>query len=226
MNSVSQQHGTSSKNGVFALVLTTLAWFAVLLQCYLSLHLATQKGMSIGGGLSVYFSYFTVLTNLLICVSLTLSMAMPSSTLGQWFSRPEVITGITTSITFVGLSYHFLLRNIWNPQGAHLLADTLLHYVVPALYVLYWWLGFSKAALRWVHPLFWSAYPTVYLVYALIRGSLVGTYPYPFIDAAALGYGRTMLNSFGLLFVFIALGLAFVALGRARQRAYGVTEMK
>ncbi len=223
MNSVSQQDEISAKNGMFALLLATLAWFAVLLQCYISLQLATQKGMSIGGGLGIYFSYFTVLTNLLICVSLTFSLAGPSSTLGQWFSRPEVITGIATSIAFVGLSYHFLLRNIWHPQGAQLLADTLLHYVVPALYVLYWWFGFSKAALRWAHPLFWSAYPSVYLVYALIRGSVVGSYPYPFIDAAALGYGRTMLNSFGLLFLFIALGLAFVALGRARQRAHGVT---
>lgn len=220
MKSVSQQVGTSTKNGLFALLLATLAWFAVLLQCYLSLHLATQKGMSIGVGLGVYFSYFTVLTNLLICVSLTFSLAGPSSTLGQWFSRPEVSTGVATSITFVGLSYHFLLRNIWNPQGAQLLANTLLHYVVPALYVLYWWLRFSKATLRWVHPLFWSAYPTAYLLYALIRGGIVGTYPYPFIDAAALGYRRIMLNSFGLLFLFIVLGLVFVALGRARQRAH------
>jgi hypothetical protein len=66
--------------------------------------------------------------------------------------------------------------------------------------------------------LFWSVYPTIYLVYALIRGSIAGSYPYPFIDGAGLGYARTMLNSFGLLFVFIALGLLFVTLGRARQR--------
>jgi hypothetical protein len=67
-----------------------------------------------------------------------------------------------------------------------------------------------------MHPLFWSAYPIVYLVYALIRGGIGGSYPYPFIDVAFLGYGRTMINSLGLLVVFIALGLLFVALSRAR----------
>jgi hypothetical protein len=208
----------SPRNRVFALSLAVIAWLSVLLQCRLSLQLATQKGVSIGGGLEIFFSYFTVLTNLLICVSLTLSLMSPSSALGRWFSRPSVVAGIAVSIAFVGLSYHFLLRNTWNPHGVHLVADVMLHYAVPALYVIYWWLDYSKAALRWIHPLFWSIYPTMYLVYALIRGRLVGSYPYPFIDAGDLGHGRTLLNSVGLLFVFLALGVLFVALGRARRR--------
>jgi hypothetical protein len=208
----------SPRNRVFALCLAAIAWLSVLLQCYLSLQLATQNGMSIGGGLGIFCSYFTVLTNMLICVSLTLSLMSPSSALGQWFSRPSVVAGIATSIAFVGLTYHFLLSKTWNPQGVHLLADVMLHYAIPALYVIYWWLDYSKAALRWIHPLFWSIYPTMYLVYALIRGSMVGSYPYPFIDADDLGYGRTLLNSIGLLFVFLALGVLFIALGRARRR--------
>ena len=81
----------------------------------------------------------------------------------------------------------------------------------------YWWFGASQAALRWTHPMRWSAYPAVYLIYILIRGRLVGSYPYPFIDAAVLGYARTLLNAIGLLCVFVALGFVFVALSRARQ---------
>jgi hypothetical protein len=200
-----------------AIALAAFAWFSVLLQCYLSLQLAARNGKSIGSGIETFFSYFTILTNLLICVSLTVSLARSASALGKWFSRPQVVGGIATSIAFVGLSYHFLLRNTWNPQGAYLLADVMLHYVVPALYVLYWWLEYSKAALRWVHPLFWSVYPTVYLVYALIRGSMIGRYPYPFIDVAVLGLARTMQNALGLLLVFVALGVSLVALSRLRQ---------
>ncbi len=209
-------HSASRNNG--ALVLAGLAWFGVLLQCWLSLQLATHNGKSVGSGLAAYFSYFTVLTNLAICISLSASRFAPASALGRWSARPTFVAGAATSIAFVGLSYHFLLRNTWNPQGAQLLADVLLHYLVPALYVLYWWFGASKAALRWTYPMRWSAYPTVYLIYILIRGRLVGSYPYPFIDAAALGYARTMLNAIGLLGGFIALGLVFVALSRARQR--------
>jgi hypothetical protein len=211
-------NNASHKNRAFAFCVVTLAWFSVLLQCYLSLQWAAQNGKSLGSGLEIYFSYFTVLTNLLICVSLTISLISPWSVPGKWFSRPDIVGGIATSIAFVGLSYHFLLRSTWNPQGARLLADVLLHYIVPALYVLYWWFDSSTVTLRWMRPLIWSVYPTVYLAYALIRGSLIRSYPYPFIDVDALGYGRTMRNSFGLLFVFIALGLLFVALSRARQR--------
>lgn len=207
----------SRKYRTFALLLATIAWLSVLLQCYLSLQLAAQKGMSIGSGLGVFLSYFTVLTNLLVCISLTLALLRPSSPSGKWFSRPAVAAGIATSIAFVGLSYHLLLRNTWNPQGLQLVADVLLHYAVPALYVIYWWLDYSKAALHWTHPLFWSAYPTVYLAYALVRGSIVGRYPYPFIDALNLGYGQTLLNSLGLLFVFMSLGVSIVALSRARR---------
>jgi hypothetical protein len=207
------------KNRLFLPALVTLGWFSVLLQAYLSLQLAAQNGKSIGSGVEIFLSYFTVLTNLLVCVSLTFSLFAPSSGPGKFFSRPSVVAGIATSIAFVGLSYHFLLRNIWSPQGARLLADVLLHYVMPVLYVLYWWLCSSKAALRWLQPLIWSLYPTLYLVFALTRGRIVGSYPYPFIDAGQIGYGRTMLNSFGLLLVFICLGLLFVALGRMRERA-------
>ncbi|MGB6310064.1 MAG: Pr6Pr family membrane protein [Steroidobacteraceae bacterium] len=217
---------TLARKGVFAISLAMIAWASVCLQCFLSLQLAAQKGLSVGSGLEIFFSYFTVLTNVLICVSLTVSLMRPLSALGRWFSGPTVVAGIATSIAFVGLSYHFLLSKAWNPQGAQRLADVLLHYGIPILYVLYWWLDHSKMTLRWVHPLFWSLYPTVYLVYTLIRGSILGNYPYPFIDAGDLGYGRTLLNSFGLLMVFLALGFSIVALGRARLRMGNATGLQ
>jgi hypothetical protein len=210
--------GALQRHRAFAVAVASIAWCSVLLQCYLSLQLASQNGKSIAGGLEVFFSFFTVLTNLLICVSLTLSLAAPSSTVGRWFSRPSTVSGVATSIAFVGLSYHFLLRNTWNPQGARLIADVLLHYVVPALYLIYWWFTASRTPLGWMNSLIWSLYPTFYLVYALIRGSISGAYPYPFIDAGVLGYERTMRNAFGLLFVFIALGCLFVALSRRSSR--------
>ena len=60
-----------------------------------------------------------------------------------------------------------------------LLADVLLHYAVPVLYLVFWWFALPKASLRWVDPLVWSAYPAAYCAYALARGALIGSYPYP-----------------------------------------------
>jgi hypothetical protein len=208
----------SRKNRSFALSLALLAGLSVILQGWLSLQLAIHNGRSIGAGLATFFSYFTVLTNTSIFVSLSLSLIGPASSAGKWCARPGVVAGIAANIAFVGLGYHFLLRNTWNPQGAQRLADLLLHYAVPAIYVLYWWSSAAKAVLRWTHPLLWSIYPAAYLAYSLVRGYLVGSYPYPFIDAAHIGYARTMQNAVVLLIVFIALGLLIVVIGRLRQR--------
>ena len=93
----------SPRYKAFAILLAGVAWGGVLLQLYLSLRLAADSGSSIGSGLGNYFSYFTVLTNALVCVSLTASLFAPSSTLGHWFSRPGVVAGIAANIAFVGL---------------------------------------------------------------------------------------------------------------------------
>jgi hypothetical protein len=53
----------------------------------------------------------------------------------------------------------------------------------------------------------------------LIRGSIIGTYPYGFVDPHTIGYQRTMVNALGLLLAFIALGQVLVVLGRMQRRA-------
>ena len=129
-----------------------------------------------------------------------------------------MVAGVATSISLVGIAYYFLLRNIWAPEGLQLLADVLLHYVVPVLYMVYWWRAGSKASIPWVGPLVWSIYPVAYLAYALVRGTLIGSYPYPFIDVTILGYEQTLLNASGLLLAYIVLGLLLVALGKTSSR--------
>jgi hypothetical protein len=211
--------GTYQKNKALVIALAALAWSSVLLQLFITLHSNMQNGRGIAGGIVNFLGYFTILTNLLACVALMMPLVAPASAAGRFFSRSDVTAGVATSIVFVGLAYHFLLRNTWNPQGLQLVADVLLHYVIPALYLIHWWFNFPKGALRWTYPLLWGLYPTVYLIYVLIRGRIIGSYPYGFIDPIAIGYQRTMINAVGLLLVFIVLGLILVALGRVQRRA-------
>lgn len=195
--------------------LAALAWAGVLLQLYLSARLGLANGKGVSGGIVAYLGYFTVLTNLLVCVALTVPLVARASTLGRFFSDPSVMAGVATSITLVGIAYHLLLRNIWAPEGLQWLADVLLHYAIPIAYLVYWWICVPKQSLRWVDPLIWIAYPLAYVAYALARGALIGNYPYPFIDVTAIGYEQTLLNALGLLLAFVALGLLMVALGKA-----------
>lgn len=198
--------------------MATLAWFALGLQLTLSLRLVAEQGGTPLGGLVIYLGYFTVLTNLLVALSLSLALLRPASRVGRWCREPQVASAVAVSIALVGLAYHLLLRQEWDPQGLQKVADFSLHYAVPLLCVLHWWLAVPPARMAWRSPLAWAAWPVSYLGYALLRGHWLGTYPYPFIDVAVLGYPRTLLNALGLLLAFLLVGTVFVAVARWRLR--------
>ncbi|MDO9435494.1 Pr6Pr family membrane protein [Hydrogenophaga sp.] len=197
-------------------LVAVVAWFGLGLQLMLSLRLVQAQGGTLSGGLALYLSYFTVLTNLLVAVSLSWPLLRPHSTPGRWFQQPGVATAVAVNIALVGMSYHLLLRNVWDPQGLQKVADITLHYAVPLLCVVHWWFSVPPARMAWRAPLVWTAWPLAYLAYALLRGLWVQSYPYPFIDVTALGYSRTLLNSLVLLMAFLLVGAAFVAVARWR----------
>jgi len=192
------------------------AWTGVLLQLGLSLHTAAEDGQTWGMGLVMYFGYFTVFTNWFVALVCTLpSLAWKSRPLA-WLYRPSVAGCATTAILLVGIVYHFLLREVWGSQGLQWVADLILHYVVPAGALAWWWLQTRDAALDWSMPLRWCSYPFIYLGYVMIRGEITGIYPYPFIEAGEIGHGRALLNAFGMIAVFMALGFAVHGIARLR----------
>ena len=197
-----------------AALIAFVAWFGVVLQLYLSLRLTDSMGMSTAQGLAIYFGYFTVLTNILVGVATTWPAALPATTLGRFFARPVAIGWIAASIAFVGVAYFVLLRHVWNPQGLQLIADVLLHYIVPALVLIYSVIALRRTALRWTAPLWWSLYPVIYFVYVLLRGALIGRYPYRFIDVSQLGYALTLRNAAVLWLAFLMLSYVLMLLWR------------
>ncbi|MNN16500.1 hypothetical protein D3C81_1296400 [compost metagenome] len=124
----------------------------------------------------------------------------------------------TTSIVMVGIGYHLLLRNVWNPQGLQLLADNLLHYAVPISTLVYWLVFTPRTTFSTLAPLVWCIYPLGYLVYVFARGGLLGAYPYHFIDVASIGYPQVLLNSLGLFFAFLVVGAAVRIVPTLRDR--------
>jgi len=56
-------------------------------------------------------------------------------------------------------------------------------------------------------------YPFAYIIYVLIRGSVSGFYPYPFINTQQLGMNKVLVNAIGIaaVFAFVSLLLVFVA---------------
>ena len=201
--------------------LAAVAWMALLLQLYLSVELAFSNGRSVIHGTLAFLAYFTVLTNLFVALSATFPLVAGATGLGRFFAKPEVLGCAITSIVVVGAGYHVLLRNAWNPQGLQLVADYLLHYVVPLLALAYWVVFAPRARLGVLAPLAWCIYPISYFIYALIRGQLTGMYPYYFIDVAKIGFAKVLANSAAMLVGFLLIGMAvrFIPVLRGASRS-------
>ena len=161
-----------------------------------------------------FFSFFTILTNLLVAVALTLPVIGARTRLGHRASAEGVRAGVTMYAVVVGLVYHFLLHATWNPQGWSYVANIALHYVMPAA-ILIDWLAFTpNGRLRWIDAAKWLGFPLFYGGWTLLHGAVSGWYPYWFIDAGELGLGRTLLNFSALLIFFGLIGLIVVAIDR------------
>lgn len=185
------------------IVLALIAWFAIILQ----LLITTEN-------YSNFFSYFTILSNVLVAVGLTSSTLMPRTIFGKYFSSISVKSAIALYIFIVGLVYNLVLRGIWEPKGWQLVADNLLHVAVPLFYVVYWLIFIPKGTLNWKDGIVWAYFPLTYLIYSLIRGHLMGWYPYPFLNVAKLGYQKVFVNSGFMVIAFVVVGLLLIAFNR------------
>ena len=193
-----------------------VGWFALILQLLLTVRLAQSQGRSVLAGVWIYLDYFTILTNALVAVSLTVAARGPRGGMGRWLMQPESITAIAGSILIVGMVYNLVLRGIWQPTGWQRLADELLHVAMPLLYLIYWWLASARMRLRLRPLLGWLLYPLGYLLYALARGALDGRYPYPFLDVTALGLARVLRNGALVAGAFVLAGGMLFGVQRSR----------
>ena len=187
---------------------------ALALQLWLLLQIETGKGGTALDAVVAFFSFFTILSNVLVIV------VYGASLLGRprFFVRPGVQTAVGLYIIIVGLVYALVLQQLWDPKGLAKLADVALHYVAPVLYVIYWLVFVDKSALAYRHIPAWLVFPVVYAVYAMVRGLATGIYAYPFLEIPNLGVARVGLNVVVLVAAFAVVGALLVAAGRALSR--------
>ena len=164
-----------------------------------------------------FFSFFTIQTNILVALCFTFLWLKPKSKWGLFFSNSKIVTAITLYIIIVGFVYNAILRFLWAPTGSQKIADELLHLVIPILILIYWTLFVPKKELEFKNIFPWLIFPSVYLVYSLIRGAFFGFYPYPFIDVILLGYNKVLLNSFFMVLAFLFIGTLLIGIGKIKS---------
>ena len=118
-------------------------------------------------------------------------------------------------VTLVCVVVHLILRHLQVLTGNAFVADTILHYVSPILFVIFWIGWVPKRQLHWRHALWWALYPLAYFVYAMLRGAGSGFYPYPFINVAKLGFQAVAINAVLISVAFFVAGLLLIAVDRA-----------
>ncbi|MBF6170624.1 Pr6Pr family membrane protein [Nocardia blacklockiae] len=143
---------------------------------------------------------------------------------------PRLRGAVVLYTTITGLVAHFVLQHGANPlpglvEGPDRLShwsDFLLHYLTPALVLLDWLLGPPRGAARVRDVPLWLCFPIGYAAVVLVRGALfpefVNRYPYPFLDAAAHGYGGVARDIVVLTVEFVVLALAVVGADRLAGR--------
>lgn len=193
---------------ILEILIALIAIVAVVLQFYISIN---TKANSFAETSIRFFSYYTILTNLIVGIYFLNKCLNVQS---AFLNKAGTLTAITGYITVVGLIYQTILRYTWNPEGLQMIVDESLHSVTPVLTILYWILYGRKNKHSYSELPGWLLYPLGYLIFVLIRGHFSGFYPYPFVDVSILGFSKVLLNSFWIFLLFVFLFLVFITISR------------
>src|ERR1700749_3990563 len=151
-----------------------LGWAALALQLALTLSLIVQGGTALDG-IWRYLGYFTVIANLFAALVLSLGIFSARS--------PRLEFSAVTAMILVGVVYHLLLRQTWDPQGWQKAADVALHAVMPLIVTAFWLLR-PHGGLYAKEIAACLILPLGYCAYAMARGAMDGWYAYGFLDVA------------------------------------------
>lgn len=200
-------------------LVTVVTAFALSFQLILVMSgaavLVSSEPPNVGERLIRFFSYFTILSNILVLyTSATLTM-IPSRTGRVWnVLRLNAMAGIVVT----GIVHWFFLRPILELSGAPYVADKLVHVAVPLLAVIGWVIFGPRLRISWATLLPSLIYPVVWVIYTLTRGAVSGWYPYPFVDVGLHGYGVVALNCLGIAALLLSVSVVLLYADRGLSR--------
>ncbi|TFD05487.1 MULTISPECIES: Pr6Pr family membrane protein [unclassified Cryobacterium] len=156
-----------------------------------------------------FFSYFTVqsaIASIFVFVAAAV-VALRRSTDPAWLDMLRAM--VTTYILVSGVVYGII---VWQSSSANYSIEVpwssqLLHFVIPVLALIDWIVDPFKARLPWRYLGWAIVFPVFWLVFTLLRGPIVGWYPYFFLDARQVsGPGETVF--YCLIIVVIITSIA------------------
>ncbi len=151
-----------------------------------------------------FYSYFTIESNIFALVMFLVSAKAVYT--GKRDANLDHLRGAATLYMLItGFIYSILLTGV-DVNTPLPWVNTVLHYLFPLVVLIDWLVDRPAKAITTKKALLWLGFPLAYFVYSLVRGHYVGWYPYPFMNAANLGYAEVAINA-----VVIAIGMAGLA---------------
>jgi hypothetical protein len=210
-----------------------VAWLGLAIQFVLSasgMYPPTEKVISqLGAGnpegaagalprIVDFFSYFTIWSNIVVALVLTVLAANPRrDTPALRVLRLDALI----MIAITGIVYAVVLAPTATLRGWEVLANAFIHILTPVVTIVVWlvagprgWIGWSTIAKAMILPLVW-------LAYTLVRGAVIGAYPYPFVDVVRLGYGQVAVNVVAIVVFAVVLGAIMLGIDRLLTRRRG-----
>jgi hypothetical protein len=155
-----------------------------------------------------FFGYLTIQSNVAgVCVfSIGGALAVRGRDDAEWVTVLRAI--VTTCLTVAGVVFALLVSQA-SAQAYYLevpWSDVLLHFVLPVVAVADWIVTPGRQRVPWrLIPLV-VGYPIVWGMSTMVRGSIVGWYPYFFLDPLQVTIGQfAILNAAALSFFALVM---------------------
>lgn len=159
-----------------------------------------------------FFSYFTIQSNLLSVAVFTLgALGMTGGNARRW----DLIRGQAVVMMTVTYVVFALLLSDTDVDVAVSWVNLVVHTIMPLAVIGDWLVDPPQDAISPRTAMVWLAFPLLWTAYTLVRGALVGWYPYPFLDPANGGYATVALYVVGILIFGIVVSVVVAAVGSA-----------
>ena len=165
---------------------------------------------------STYYTLFTIESTMIaimvVAVGGMLALRRPVDPLGYTAVR----VAITSYAVMTAVVYNLLLRGL--PDQGYVgpqWPGEIMHVWFPIYIALDWLFAPGRPRLGWRALLVVIVYPLLWLGFTLVRGSIDGWYPYPFLDPAS-GWGSVLV--YILVITGFVVGVATLLIAYSRRR--------
>lgn len=202
------------------LFVAVLGLAAVVRQFSLAVGNSLAAGTHLPTIIANFFSYFTILSNIIAAVALMIAAVWMLRTKRRDAPEPAWLATLlmcaSTYMIVTGVVYNLLLRNIPIAGISDVWTNETLHVVIPLFMLADVLFAPRRRALPWGALLTAAAFPIVWAAYTLIRANFITSpatgdpwwYPYPFLDPHQ--DGASYLTVFGYI-IGIAIGILGIA---------------